>query len=116
MSRKHLFPIVALLAAAAVAGLLALTRTTQLGATASQPTSAQLTAKARSLDRLEAALRRELAKKPGVSSTQQAALATASPRTVYVRAATQPQSDGHETEHGDDVHDSDRQEHGDHDD
>jgi Na+-translocating ferredoxin:NAD+ oxidoreductase RnfG subunit len=113
MSRKHLFPIVALLAAAAVAGLLALTRTTQLGASASQPSSAQITAKTRSLDRLEAAIRRELGKQAGVSSSQPAG-ATASPRTVYVRAAAQPQSADRETEHGDNH--TDQQERGDHDD
>ena len=116
MSRKHLFPIVALFAAAAVAGLLALTRTTQLGATATQPASAEIAAKTRSLDRLEAALRRELATQPG-SSSQLRAGAQSSPRTVYVRAAAQPQSADDETEHGDDDHEhSNQPEHDDDDD
>ena len=61
MSRKHLVAIVVLLGAAVVAGLLALTRTTTA---ATQASTAQLTAKSRSLDRLEASLRHMLAQQP----------------------------------------------------
>ena len=61
MGRKHLFAIVVLLGAAAVAGLLALTRTTTA---ATQASSTQIAAKTRSLDRLEASLRRSLAERP----------------------------------------------------
>jgi hypothetical protein len=63
MPRKHLFPIVVLLAAALVAGLLAVTRTVALGrpanaATASDPAIAFRLEK---LDRFEQSLRQQLA-------------------------------------------------------
>ncbi len=63
MSRKHLFPIVVLLAAALVAGLLAVSRTVALGrpanaATASDPAIAF---RLKKLDRFEQSLRRQLA-------------------------------------------------------
>lgn len=98
MPRKHLFAVVVLLGAAAVAGLLALTRT-QPGATATQASSAQIAARTRSLDQLEASLRRSLAKRPpAVSSTGRSAL----PRTVYVRSSAAVPTGGHEDEHGGD--------------
>ncbi len=104
MSRKHLFAIVVLLGAAAVAGLLALTRTTTAATHAS---SVQITAKSRSLDRLEASLRRSLAKQPPAVSTRNGAAAQSAPsRTIFVRAP-QPAlqaSGAHEDEHGDDDH------------
>ena len=63
MPRKHLFPIVVLLAAALVAGLLAISRTVALGrpanaATASDPAIAF---RLKKLDRFEQSLRRQLA-------------------------------------------------------
>jgi len=66
MSRKHLFPIVVMLAAAIVAGLLAVSRTVALGhpanaATASDPAIAF---RLRKLDRFEQSLRRRLADAP----------------------------------------------------
>ena len=64
MSRKHLFSIVVLLGAATVAGVIALTSTRQLGASTTQVSSAQVAARSRSLDRLEASLQRSLAKQP----------------------------------------------------
>ena len=62
MPRKHLFPIVVLLAAALVAGLLAVSRTVALGrpanaATASDPAIAF---RLKKLDRFEQSLRRQL--------------------------------------------------------
>jgi hypothetical protein len=116
MSRKHLFAVVVLLGAAAVAGLLALTRTSELGA-ATQVSSTQIAAKERSLDRLEASLRRSLAEQPpALPSAGQAAAPSASTRTVYVRpsatsaqgAAAEHEDDDsddeyeHENEHGED--------------
>jgi hypothetical protein len=104
MPRKHLFAVVVLLGAAVVAGLLAVTRTTALGTAASSATEAQITAKSRSLDRLEASLRQALAKKPpAVTSAKHPAASTAAPRTVYVRASApsgQAYGGEHEDDHG----------------
>ncbi|HEU5009457.1 MAG TPA: hypothetical protein VFT33_02040 [Gaiellaceae bacterium] len=66
MSRKHLFPIVVMLAAAIVAGLLAVSRTVALGhpanaATASDPAIAF---RLKKLDRFEQSLRQRLAEAP----------------------------------------------------
>jgi hypothetical protein len=102
MSRKHLFAVVVLLGAAAVAGLLALTRATRPGSAAAQTPSAQIAERMRSLDRLEASIRRSLAQQPPATPAAQQSGGT-SPRTVYVRAGTpQPQSgerEGHRSEH-----------------
>jgi hypothetical protein len=84
MPRKHLFAVVVLLGAAAAAGLLAVTRTVDLGAAAATPVSnAQITAKTRSLDRLEASLRRSLAEQPPIPAVG----SSASQRTVYLRSS-----------------------------
>jgi len=66
MSRKHLFPIVVMLAAAFVAGLLAVSRTVASGqpanaATASDPAIAF---RLKRLDRFEQSLRQQLASAP----------------------------------------------------
>jgi hypothetical protein len=81
MARKHLFPLVVLLAAAAVAGLLAVGRAVDLGrparaSTASQPSIAFRLAR---LDRFEQSLRAQLARaeRTRAGATQ----------TVYRRAA-----------------------------
>lgn len=104
MARKHLFVVVVLLGAAAVAGLLALTRTVSVGATAAPASTAQVAAKTRSLDRLEASLRRSLAKRPpALPSARATADPSAAPRTVYVRPA--PSAGAYEDEHGE--HDDD---------
>jgi hypothetical protein len=81
MARKDRFPLVVLLAAAAVAGLLALGRAVDLGrpataSTASQPSIAFRLAK---LDRFERSLHRQLAR---VQRTH-----TGGTRTVYQRAS-----------------------------
>ena len=57
MARKHRFSIVVLLGAAVVAGFFALSRSVQLGAASKPASAAQMSARARSLDRLEAQLR-----------------------------------------------------------
>lgn len=102
MSRKHRFPIVVMLATAVVAGLFALTRTVQIGVAAKPAPSAQVEAKARSLDRLEAALRRQLAALPKSTPTTQSA--ARSPKLVYVRPPASPvtASPGEGWEHGSD--------------
>lgn len=93
MSRKHLFAIVLLLAAAAVAGLLAVTRTVALGGAATPASSAQVTAKTRSLDRLEASLQRALAdQRPAVPSSRPAAASSAQPLTIYVPSTASAQA------------------------
>jgi hypothetical protein len=98
MSRQHLFAVVVMLGAAAIAGLLAVTRTVDLGAAAATSTSnTQIAAKTRSLDRLEASLRRSLAKQPpALPSTQPSAASSRSPRTVYVRRSPQGAAARHE--------------------
>ena len=89
MSRTHLFAIVVLLGAAAVAGLLALTRTTTA---ATQASSTQIAAKSRSLDQLEASLRRSLAQQLPTLPAARSTAATSAPRTVFVPSTTGPQA------------------------
>jgi hypothetical protein len=97
MSRKHLFSIVVLLGAATVAGVLALTSTRQLGALTTQASSAQIAARSRSLDRLEASLQRSLAKQPPAVP---AVSRPAPQRTIFVRpTAGSAQTASHEDEH-----------------
>jgi hypothetical protein len=108
MSRKHVFAIVVLLGAAAVAGLLALNRTTTV---ATQPSSTQISAKSRSLDRLEASLRRALAEQPPALPAPRAAAASSAPDTVFVDSgAVLPAAGEHEDDYGDDDH-ADEHEH-----
>ena len=66
MSRKHLFPIVVMLAAASVAGLLAVSRTVALGRPASAATSSDpaIAFRLKKLDRFERSLRQQLASTP----------------------------------------------------
>jgi hypothetical protein len=94
MPRKHLFPLVVLLAAAAVAGLLALTRTVDLGqasqaSTASDPSIA---VRLKRLDRFEASLRKQLAAAK--------APAAATPTTVYRRATVAAPPPRHSDDEG----------------
>lgn len=105
MSRKHLFAIVVLLGAAAMAGLLALTRTT---AAATQASSTRIAAKSHALDQLEASLRRALAHQPPALHDARSTGSSAT-RTVFVPSTAVPSAAGErEVEHGDDAH-----EHGD---
>jgi hypothetical protein len=66
MPRKHLFPIVVMLAAAFVAGLLAVSRTVALGRPASAGTASDpaIAFRLEKLDRFERSLRRQLATTP----------------------------------------------------
>jgi hypothetical protein len=96
MKRVHTLVIALMLGAAAAAGLLAATRTVDIGqAAASKPGSAQaLAARAAKLDRMERSLENALAKRPPklpkVPRTQHASLAGMPSRSaqggvVYVR-------------------------------
>jgi hypothetical protein len=99
MARKHRFSIVVMLGAAVVAGFLALSRSVQLGAASKPASTAQVSARARSLDRLEAQLRRQLAALPKAApKAQRVATRSASPGVLYVRSAASPVS----ASHGDD--------------
>ena len=74
MARKHAFFIVVLLAAATLAGFVAVMRTVDLAqpatATATAPlTQSALEARLRELDRFEAKLRKQLAAKPPARSS-----------------------------------------------
>jgi hypothetical protein len=98
MPRKHLFPLVVLLAAAAVAGLLALGRAVDLGRAAGGPTSDQpaIAFRLAQLDKAEKSLQAQLAdlrKTPA-----------AKPRTVYERAATPVAAHAADDGRGDDEH------------
>jgi hypothetical protein len=81
MRRIHTFIIAAVLAVAAVAGLFAVSRTTQLGAaTRTQVSSRQIAARNRQLDKIEQALLAQAQHAPHAATR-----ATAQVPTVYVR-------------------------------
>ncbi len=96
MPRKHLFPLVVLLAAALMAGLLALGRAVDLGHAAGGSTGKQpaIAFRIAQLDKAEKSLRSQLAdlQKAPAGGT----------RTVYERAATPVAAQGHDDEHEDD--------------
>ena len=99
MSRKHLFPIVVMLAAAFVAGLLAISRTVAVGqpanaATASDPAIAF---RLKKLDRFEQSLHRQLARTP---QTQESTVYRSAPSVIP--ASTQGDEDHFEGEDRDD--------------
>ena len=114
MNRRHAAVIALFLALALVAGMFAAVRTTRLGATSTASVApAQIAAKNRQLDRLEAKLRLAAKKRPpGLpalpSTASRPALAAArQPRTVYVRPAPivrvvprHGRESEHESEHG----------------
>ena len=111
MARKHRFSIVVMLGAAVVAGFFALSRSVQLGAASKPASTAQVSARARSLDRLEAQLRHQLAALPKAApKAQPVATRSASPSVLYVRSTASPVSashgdDGDDGEHGAEGHD-----------
>jgi hypothetical protein len=82
MSKSNIALISALLAAAAVIGAVAATRTVSLGSANRQSANATVVARTKQLDRLQAALQRELAKKPAAALP---AAAPSVPRVVYHR-------------------------------
>ncbi len=97
MSRKHVVVIVVLLAFNAVVGAVALTRTIHLGQASHKASNALVTKRTKQLDRFEASLKAQLAKKtpplpkaPLVSVAATATPATAAssaPLVKYVRPA-----------------------------
>ena len=87
MARKHRFVIVVTLGAAVVAGFFALGRSAQLGAASTTASTAQVSARTRSLDRLEAQLRRQLAALPEAApGGEPFATRSGPPEVRYVRS------------------------------
>ncbi|HEY7794737.1 MAG TPA: hypothetical protein VIA10_12090 [Gaiellaceae bacterium] len=105
MPRKHLFAVVVLLGAALVAALLAVSRGGAVGATAAPASSAEIAARERSLDQLEASLRRSLAEQPPAVSAAGTAAQSAPARTVFVHAPQPAQPTGDDDEHEEHEHD-----------
>jgi len=107
MARKHMFFIVVLLAAAALAGFTAFARTVDLSqpaaatATPALPASA-LEKRLRDLDRFEAKLRKQLASKPAVRR--------AAPAAVVTRVATAPAPAGAYEDEDDDEDEDEHEE------
>jgi uncharacterized protein YfaQ (DUF2300 family) len=98
MPRRHLFPLVVLLAAAAVAGLLALGRAVDLGRPAGASTGQQpaIAFRLAQLDKAEKSLRSQLAdlrKTPAPGA-----------RTVYERATVPASARATGDDHGQDDH------------
>jgi len=87
MARGHLFLIVVLLAGAAVAGLLAVTRTAQ-SSPAANVTDPAIAYRLQKLDRLEASLEKQLA-------AEARATGASAPTVVYTRAPS-PVASTHE--------------------
>jgi hypothetical protein len=107
MARKHMFFIVVLLAAAALAGFTAFARTVDLSQPAAATASPSVPASAlekrlRDLDRFEAKLRKQLAAKPAGRKAAPAAVVT---RVAAAPAPTSAYDD--EDEHEDDEHEDD---------
>lgn len=98
MSRRHTFVIVVLLGAAAVAGLLAMTRTAALGspASASSGPDDAISFRLRKLDRLEASLRKQLEGRRGAVATSPAPLPGFSVPSTGSRAQSYDDADEHE--------------------
>ena len=96
--------VAGLISAAAVLGLVAVTRTTALGTAHRQSSDATITARIQQLDRFEASLRHALARKPPalpkLPARKAAAQAAAAPRVVYRRPPAIVVV--HHTHHGDD--------------
>jgi hypothetical protein len=108
MARKHAFALVVLLAAAVLAGFVAVTRSADLAQPASATATpalsqSDLQARLRELDRFEAKLRKQLAAKPQAS---QAARTTVITRPAAAPAASYDddewEDDDHEDEDDDD--------------
>ena len=109
MARKHRFSIVVMLSAAVVAGFVALSRSVQLGAASKPASTAQVSARARSLDRLEAQLRDQLATLAKTPPEEKpVATRSASPGVLYVRSPASPvaATHGDDDEHDAEAHGS----------
>jgi hypothetical protein len=109
MNKLTITAVAVLLAAAAMLGAAAVTRTVSLGAGRTTSADASIHARIRQLDRFEASLRRRLAQKPPrLPAVPKPAAAPApvqaAPRVVYRRPA--PIVVVRHTHHGDDEGDS----------
>ena len=94
MSRTHAIVIAVLLAVNAVVGTMALTRTLHLGQTAHTASSALVAKRTAQLDRFQASLTAQLAKKPpplpikpSAATQGSPAAAAGAPKVRYVRPA-----------------------------
>jgi hypothetical protein len=87
MEKFRVTIVAGLMAAAAVLGLVAVTRTTALGSAHHQSADAAIAARIRQLDRFEAGLRHALGRKPPALPALPAkrTAAPAAPRVVYRR-------------------------------
>ncbi len=111
MARKHQFVLVVVLAAAALAGALALSRTVRLGAPTPSVSDSQVAARSQALDRMEASLRRSLARKPPALPARPR-LAPAAQRVVFVRQAPPPVASGREDDESEAEHASEHEDRG----
>jgi hypothetical protein len=107
MARKHVFFIVVLLAAAALAGFAAVSRTAAVTqpepAAASAVSEGELAARLRALDRFEAKLRKQLRAAPSARAAVPAAVVTrAAPAPVQAYDDDHEAEDEHEHEDDDD--------------
>jgi hypothetical protein len=103
MDKVRLTIVAGLIAAAAVLGLVAVTRTTALGRAHRQSADAAITERIQQLDQFEASLRHALARKPPALPklpARKAAAPAAAPRVVYRRPPAIVVV--HHTHHGDD--------------
>jgi hypothetical protein len=105
MARKHMFFIVVLLAAAALAGFAAFARSVDLSqpAAATATPNSALRERLRELDRFEAKLRKQLSAKPAAVKAGPAAVVT----RVAAPAPVSAYGDDHEGEDDDDEHEDD---------
>jgi hypothetical protein len=109
MKRTHALLVSLVLAAAVILGSFAAIRSTRLSTQASAPRvdAAQIARQNAALDRAEAALRAELAKKPPALAALPAGPRAAAPQTVVYRRAPavvrvihrHGDDDGHERDH-----------------
>jgi hypothetical protein len=108
VSRRNVVVISLFLALAVVLGLASTLRTTHLGTASAAVPQARIDARTRQLDRLEARLAREAARRPPALPAAGSPVAAPEPRTVYVRPAPVVRvlhhrgehEDEHEVEHG----------------
>ena len=106
MARKHIFILVVILGAAALSGLVAMARTSGVGAPAEAAPAAAtpaLDARLRQLTRFEKRLERQLAMKPANhAATAEALGSSAGQSTVFVPAASTSAQDSHSSFSDDD--------------
>lgn len=114
MNKRHALGVTILVGAAAVAGMLAVTRTVQLGE-AADTSPAALEARATELDQVEAQIRLlDASVPPAVPPRSSTATVDAATGVVYVRATSEDSSEEDRDDHEDDEahdHGDDRDDH-----